>query len=215
MIRSTIRPALVLCICLGACAGKSDTPSADSAAGKKAGDTAAATTTGAAPAARAPLTPEQQKANEAQLADIASYRLTMASFDKYMAAQRNIVTRAARMTPAEREAARVRGAASPANSSIDVMIKNIEREPLMIGAVKDAGLTAREFALIGMSIMQGGMAAGVLKSRPDDNADSLIRVMKVNPENVKFVRENEAVLMAKQKELQEEIKKMQAAAPKP
>jgi hypothetical protein len=218
MIRSTVRPALVLCICLAACAGKTDPAPADSAAGTKAaGTTAAGTTAAGMPAttSQTPATPEQRKATDAQLASIASYRLTMDAFEEYMAAQRNILTKASSMSPAEREAARARSTGSSTAGTLDDMVRNIEREPMMSAAVREAGLTPRDFTLVGMAIMQSGMVAGVLKQRPNENQDSLIRVMKANAENVKFVMANEPELTRKQKALEADINKLRAAAPKP
>ena len=52
------------------------------------------------------------------------------------------------------------------------------------------------------------MAAAVLQMRPEANQDSLMREMKVNPANVRFIRENEAVLQQKQAELQAELQRL-------
>jgi hypothetical protein len=57
-------------------------------------------------------------------------------------------------------------------------------------------------------MMQTGMAAAVLKMRPTDNQDSLIREMKANPENIKFYNANEAEITRKAKEVEAEMKKM-------
>ncbi len=57
-----------------------------------------------------------------------------------------------------------------------------------------------------MSMMQTGMADAVLKMRPKDNQDSLIREMKANPANVEFYREHQAEITAKTKALEAEMK---------
>lgn len=142
------------------------------------------------------------------LADITRYRLSMDKIDKYIAANKNLVAKAAGMTPAQRAAmeARNRGSDNP-NASLDDMAKRIESEPVMNSAIRDAGLSAREFAMITISMMQTGMAAAVLKMRPQDNQDSLIREMKANPDNIKFYNEHEAEITAKSKALEQDMKK--------
>ncbi len=77
------------------------------------------------------------------------------------------------------------------------MVRRIESEPMMVGAIRQAGLSPREFTMITMAMMQTAMAAGVAQMRPNDNQDSLIREMKANPENVKFWKANEAELTQK------------------
>lgn len=147
-----------------------------------------------------------------QLAELGEYRLSMEKFDKYVAAQRNIMVKAGQLSPAERAAMEARGdSRDNSNASMDDMVRNVESEPLMKEAVREAGLSPREFALIGMAYMQTAMAAGIAKMRPNDNQDSLIRAMKANPENVKFILDNEAELTRKQKALEAEMKKLEPA----
>lgn len=149
-----------------------------------------------------------QSADE-QLAELGEYRLSMDKFDKYVAAQRNIMSKAQKLSPAEREAMEARGdSRDNSNATLDDMVRNVESEPLMKEAVREAGLSPREFALIGMAYMQTAMAAGIAKMRPNDNQDSLVRAMKANPDNVKFILDNEAELARKQKALEEEMKRM-------
>jgi len=148
---------------------------------------------------------------DAQLAEIGEYRLTMESVGKYFAAQRNITLKAGKLSPAEREAMKARTESRyNANASVDDVVRNVESEPMIKDAVRDAGLSPREFALVGMTFMQTSMAAGIAKMRPDDNQDSLIRAMKANPENVKFLFDNEAELNRKQKAVEEDMKRLQA-----
>lgn len=145
-----------------------------------------------------------------ELADVQSYQLTMDKVDKFLAAQRNLALRMKAMPPAEREAMKARAEAAGANGddSMDEMVRKIEAEPALAGAVKDAGLSAREYAVITMSLLQSSMAAGVLRTRPKDNQDSLVREMKANPANVRFIQQNEAELQRKQQALAEEMKRM-------
>jgi hypothetical protein len=151
-----------------------------------------------------------QNADE-QLQDIAEYKLSMDKYDKYLAAQRNIALKAKDLSPAEKEAFRKRAdARGDANESLDDMVRNIESEPLMTSAIRDAGLSPREFTMITMAMMQTAMAASVAQMRPNDNQDSLIREMKANPDNVKFWKANEAELTRKNKELEAEMKRLGA-----
>lgn len=161
-----------------------------------------------APAAGAAAAPATSSANADQdLADISKYRLTMDKIDKYIAAQRNIAMKAKNMSPAEREAMATRNSSDP-DASIDDMTRRIESEPVFVSAIRDAGLSPREFTMLTMSMMQTGMAAGVAKMRPNDNQDSLIREMKANPDNVRFYNEHEAEITQKSKALQDEMKKL-------
>lgn len=191
-LRFSALPLLALAA-LAACGDKSATPGADSAA----------------PAASAPTA--GSRSADAELADITAYRLDMGKIDKYIAAQSNILDRGEKLTAAEREAMRARTEArgDNQNASMDDMVKQIESEPLMIGAIQDAGLTAREFAMITISMMQSAMASSVAAMQPNVNQDSLIREMKANPDNVKFYREHEAEIMQKTKSLEARAKKMQ------
>jgi hypothetical protein len=148
------------------------------------------------------------QANE-DLQTVTDYKLDMGKIDKYMAAQRNIAMKAKDLTPQQKEAMKAKNDADDTNNdNLDDMAKRIESEPMMASAIKDAGLSPREFALITVSLMQSSMAAGILKMRPNDNQDSLIREMKANPENVKFVQEHEAELTKKQQDMAAEMKRL-------
>jgi len=164
------------------------------------------TTAGAGAGTSAPAASNQSAAEE--LADVASYRLTMDKFDKYYAAQRNIMLKAKDMSAADKAAMKARSDARDNNASMDDMVRNIESEPVMKEAIREAGMSPREFAMFTMAMMQSAMAAGVAKMRPNDNQDSLIRAMQANPENVKFMVENEATIASKQKELEAEMKRL-------
>lgn len=182
---------VLLALSLAACNAK------DSA---NAGDTAAATTAGASAPA---------KSGDGDLADVQSYRLSMDKIDKFMTAQRNLALKAKDLSPAEREAMKLRNEnADNSDESIDGIARRIEGEPMMNAAIREAGLSSREYALITMSMIQSAMAAGVLKMRPNDNADSLVREMKANKDNVKFMQENEAEIQRKQQELAAEMKRL-------
>jgi len=187
----TLRPSLVLAAAfvLAAC-GKRDAAS---------GDTSAA-------AAAAASTPAASSGGD-DLADVTNYKLSMDKIDRYIAAQRNITNKVKSMSPAEKQAMEARNEGRDnSNASIDDMTRNIDSEPMMRDAIRSAGLSTREFALITISMMQSAMASSVAKMRPQDNQDSLIREMKANPDNVKFYREHEAEITKKTADLQAEMK---------
>jgi hypothetical protein len=139
------------------------------------------------------------------LADVSAYELTMERMDRFYAVQRALGTRMAAMSPAEREALDV---ASDADDSMDETVRRLEGNETMAAALRDGGMSAREFTLLTAAIMQSGMAAAVLQMQPQANQDSLMREMKVNPANVRFLRENEAALQRKQAELQAEMQRL-------
>ena len=153
--------------------------------------------------------PGQAAQAQEDLADVTRYRLSMDKIDKYMAAQRNLATKAASLSPAQRAAMEAKSENSDdPNASLDDMVKRIESEPMMVAAIRDAGLSAREFTMITISMMQTGMAAAVARMRPTDNQDSLIRAMKANPDNIKFWNENEAEITRKSRDIEAEMKKL-------
>jgi len=49
------------------------------------------------------------------------------------------------------------------------------------------------------------MAASVLKMRPNDDQDSLVKSMNANMDNVKFVQEHEAEITAKREAMEKEL----------
>lgn len=188
LARAALLPALSSLLVLAACEKKGAAP-ADST-----GAPAASSATGSSK-------------GDADLADVTNYRLSMDKIDKYIAAQHNIAAKMKSTTPAERAAIKARSERrSDQNQSLDDIARTIESEPVMNDAVRAAGLSAREFALITISMMQSAMASSVLKTRPKDNRDSLVREMKANADNIKFYEEHEAEIARKTKDLQAEMK---------
>ena len=160
--------------------------------------------------ASAPAATSSQSVDE-ELEDLSKFRLSMDKIDRYIAVQRNIAQRAAAMSPEEREAMKEKLGDEDndnANASLDDMTQNIAGHPLLNAAVREAGLSPREFTMITMSMFQSAMAASVLKMRPNDNQDSLAREMKVNLDNIRFYREHEAEIARKTTELQAEMQRL-------
>ena len=175
-------PATVV-VTLAACGGE-----------RAAADTAAAS--GGSPVAQA--------STDADLRDLSRYELTMDKMDKYLAATRNMLAAAKSLTPEQRERLKASG---DANASLDDYASQLENEPLARDAIRRAGISTREFAVISMAYIQAAMAQAILQMRPDiKNTDSIAGEMKANPANIRFMTENRAALEAKFKALEAETK---------
>jgi hypothetical protein len=138
------------------------------------------------------------------LRDVSNYELRMGQVDKYYEAFRNIGEAMKDMTPQQREALNM----DANEADLDTYVSRLEGQPAINSAIRDAGLSAREFSLILWSMLQSGMAAAVLDMQPNANQDSLAREMDANMDNVRFIRENEAELRRKQEALQADMEKM-------
>ena len=98
------------------------------------------------------------------------------------------------------------------SDDIDGMARKIDSQPQLAAAIREAGLSSREFAVMTLALMQSGMAASVMKMRPKDDPDSLARAMKANPTNVRFYREHEAELTRRTNEMKAEMKAVDATS---
>ena len=161
------------------------------------GDTAAATT--AAADAAPPSSGDD-------LTDVTSYTLSMAKIEQGRQVQRNLGLRIKDMSAEEGQAFEDADIAGDPDGGIDDMARKIDAVPAMAAAVRDAGLTSREYALLLMSMMQSGMAGAVMKLRPEANQDSLAREMKANIANVRFMMAHEAEIKQKQAALEAELR---------
>lgn len=154
----------------------------------------------AAPANQAP-----QPAAAQGLGDISAYRLAMSDIDKLHQAQVFIGLAVRQMTEAEREAIKDR---SKPSATLDDMVANIESNKPYNDAIVSAGLTAREYVTIMLAMMQTSMAESVFRARPGVNQDSLAREMRVNMDNIEFMRANQTELARKQARTAAEMKRM-------
>lgn len=181
----TIFAAAALALAGAACAGD-DADSADSAAGD------------------APVADVAGSGDD--LADISSYRLTMDKVDRFFDAQLAIARRVKDLPPEDR--APLDEMESSANATLDDMARKLESHPATRDGLREADISAREFATLTMAMVQAGMAASVLQMRPNDNQDSLAREMKASMDNIRFMQENEAELTRRQQELEAELREM-------
>jgi hypothetical protein len=143
-------------------------------------------------------------AQTTDIGDIRDYELRMEQVDKYYAAFRNIAQAMQRMTPAEREQLNT----DASTVDLNAYVAKLEQQPEINRAIRDAGLTPREFSLILWSMLQSGMASAVLQTRPNANEDSLAREMNVSMANVRFMREHDAELRQRQQALDAEMREM-------
>ncbi|HET6569412.1 MAG TPA: hypothetical protein VFG50_15700 [Rhodothermales bacterium] len=143
---------------------------------------------------------------DADLRSVQDYKLSMDRIDQFYASMRNVALALKDMTPEERQQHDVE--LGEGDASLDEMAERLDQEPVMRKALADAGLSAREYAVLTMAILQSGMAAAILEMRPEADADSLIRAMQANPENVRFMQEHKDELEAKQKAMQEEMERL-------
>lgn len=167
------------------------------------GDAPADTAAAAAATATADAAPPSSGDD---LADITSYTLTMAGIEKSLDVQRHLGMKVKAMSAEERQAFEDADIGGDPDEGIDDMARKIAAQPVMAAAVRDAGLTPREYALLIMSMVQSGMAGAVVKLRPEANQDSLAREMKANPANVRFMIEHEAEIKQKQAALEAELR---------
>lgn len=140
------------------------------------------------------------------LTDVSNYRLTMDKVNRYFDAQLAIARRVKALSPEER--APLEQMESSANATLEGMAQRLESHPATRDGLRDAGMSAQEFATFTMAMVQAGMAASVLQMRPNDNQDSLAREMKANVDNIRFMRENEAELTRRQQELEAELREL-------
>jgi len=173
-----------LALTLGGCADDSETDVAD------------------APPADAPDAPS----GDGDVADVANYELTMDRVDQYFEATVGIGRAMQGMTPAEREA--FERPEEDTMPSLDDMAARISEHPAVERAVRDAGMTPREYGTVAMAMLQAAMAQAVSAMQPTADADSLARAMGANPANIAFMRDNAEELGRRQQALAAQMEEM-------
>ena len=129
-------------------------------------------------------------AGDAEVRELSRYQLTMAKIRQLAAAQENM-ERFAQQHP---ELARGADTASSdlSDLSLDDIEAQVERFPAGRKAVEDAGLSAREYALITVALFQASL--GQILVQQGANPDSVAREGGIHPSNLRFVKEHEAEL---------------------
>ncbi len=123
---------------------------------------------------------------DADLRELSRYTLTLTDIRKYAAANANL----AKQPKAEQEDDEADD--EDDDESLSAMTAKIERMPAARKAIESAGLTARQYAVITMALIQASMAQFAI----DQGADpaKVARDASVNPANIRFVKENKAEL---------------------
>jgi hypothetical protein len=118
--------------------------------------------------------------------EISRHQLTTADLRKLTRAHENMK----RLVQQQRAAPESEEEFAPGAESLSDIAAEIERTPQMRKAVEDAGLTARQYALMSFALMQASVADLLVKqgAKPDSVASEL----GIHPANLRFVREHEA-----------------------
>ena len=156
--------------------------------------------------AAATATPSNRQAEE-DLADITKYDLSMDKMDKYFQTMRNLAASLKGMTPEQRAAVEMN---TDQNATLDQMIAQAKGNKVIDDAARKAGSSARDYVMTSVAYMQSAMAMAVLQMQPNANQDSLAREMKANPNNIKFIKDNEAALTTKYKAIEAEMNELEA-----
>lgn len=161
---------------VGACAKGDDTPRDTASAGGTVSGDANASASGASV-----FTDE----------DVSNVRLSMAKVDQFYKAWRDGTIAAGNRVESE--------TASEDMEDLDDIVKEIERDPKVVAAVRKAGLSVREFIALQLALTAAMLANETLKLQPNTNIDSLARELEIPAANIRFVRENSAEIEAKAK----------------
>ena len=154
----------------------------------------------------ATATTSNQQAEE-DLADITKYDLSMDKMDKYFQTMRNLAASLKEMTPEQRAAVEMN---TDQNATLDQMIAQAKGNKVIDDAARKAGSSARDYVMTSVAYMQSAMAMAVMQMQPNANQDSLAREMKANPNNIKFIKDNEAALTTKYKAIEAEMNELEA-----
>lgn len=145
-----------------------------------------------------------QKSGDKDLKEISAYTWTMPKFKQLMTAMANL-GKVARQDPKMASALEDSG-----NLTIDQSAARYGAVPPVKQALRDAGLTPREFAVAQGAWLQSAMSYGVMKQYKL-SPDSVSRSTGVSKANLEFFRAHEAEIDQMGKELQAQGPKEEAA----
>ncbi|MGH7445584.1 MAG: hypothetical protein ACREKM_11930 [Longimicrobiales bacterium] len=154
----------------------------------------------AAADAAASSQPSYATSDDADIAEIQDYELTMDDIRMWSAATAELqrVVEANPQLAASLEEEESGG--QDLDDSIDAMAERYDSEPAVRDAIEDAGLSAREYTVIFWAMMQAGMAQFSIEQGA--NPEEVARDLQVNPANIEFVQEHEAEIAALREQLQ-------------
>lgn len=136
-------------------------------------------------------------AGQRDLQLLEDYKLSMATMDRWYRAMHNVAG-VVKAHPELKDSF-----ATDGTSSIDEETTRIEGMPEFRKAINDAGMSVREFELVMWTTMQAGVAQGAIDAGA--NRDSIIRNVKVSPDNLAFMKEHAAELKARQQKMEAEL----------
>lgn len=156
---------------------------------------------GAAGSVPAEGTPAAPLAEGAAVGTVAEYELTMDRLRRWAEANRSL-ERAAAADPRLEEALEpAQAEGQDVEASVAIMAETIEGVPEAKKAIEDAGLSPREYVVIGWTMLQSGMAGLALKAGGD--TAEVAREMGIDPANLRFLAEHEAEITALRQQLGE------------
>jgi len=123
---------------------------------------------------------------DADLRELSRYQLTMADVRKFEAANANL----AKHPKEEQDDDDAEDEGD--NESLDEMAARIESNPIARKAVEAAGLSARQYVVITMALLQASLAQYAVEQGADPG--KIARETGVNPANILFVKEHKAEL---------------------
>ncbi len=133
---------------------------------------------------------------DSDLEQVQDFKLSMPRMQKWAQAGRNLVA-LSKARPDLESSYKVEQ-----NASLDQQVAALEGHPEVRKAVKDAGLSPREFTMISFAYMQAATAQSVGRMPPGRTRDSVMQSLKVHPDNVTFIQSNRSELEKLMKEMQ-------------
>ena len=147
---------------------------------------------------------------DSNMHDVSSYELSMDAIDKVSQVQLGVARAASTMTPAEMEEMEEmkQATANDGNATVDDMVASLERSPVMKKVIADAGTTPREYVLTIVAMMQGSVASAMMDMQPGMNRDSLAKEMGLNPNSIKFMKDNGPEIERRNTAVAEEMRRL-------
>ncbi len=147
-------------------------------------------TDGSAPAATG------TRSLDSDLEQLQDFKLSMPRMQKWVQAQRNLVA-LSKARPDLEGTYKVEQ-----NASLDQQVAALEGHADVRKAVRDAGVSPREFTLTTWAYMQAATAHTVQQMPTGKTRDSVMQSLKVHPENITFVQKNRSELETLMKEIE-------------
>ena len=145
---------------------------------------------GDAPGAAPPAAASPATSDVGGTGSVAEYELTMEALRQWVEANRNLERVVAADPSVEAALEPEESEGQDVDASVAIMAERIEGIPAAAAAVEEAGLTPREYVVIGWTMLQSGMAGLSLKAGGD--TAEVAREMGIDPANLRFMAEHEA-----------------------